>query len=243
VVETCCASSPRTIWSCAQDHLELRAVREARRDDVADADGVARGAVEADPARKLDLIFGEVEVRRLAYRQRGHANLYPADAELNLPAEKHSHGLRRLAALEAMKRKRGDAYPRLFDDDDGAFVEIRRERAKVLEKQAGLLAGASAGPSTEQDHRGFGGRSVSQQVAEVGVSGDDDALVQTRMVEDGLIGGIKRDCRLYMDRVVASIDQSLRQPRREACVHQEPHPALRSGSSRSRTASAAYCSP
>jgi hypothetical protein len=92
-----------------------------------------------------------------------------------------------------MKRKRGDAYPRLFDDDDGAVVEIRRERAKVLEKQVGLLAGASAGPSTEQDHRGFGGRSVSQQVAEVGVSGDDDALVQTRMVEDGLICGIQRD--------------------------------------------------
>jgi hypothetical protein len=32
---------------------------------------------------------------------RGQENLYPADAQLNLPAEKHSHGMRRLAALEA----------------------------------------------------------------------------------------------------------------------------------------------
>ena len=44
-----------------------------------------------------------MRVRRLAYRAHGQANLHPADAALNLPAEKHSHGLRRLAATEAAR--------------------------------------------------------------------------------------------------------------------------------------------
>lgn len=86
-----------------QDHLDLRALREVRRDDVVDAQGVARGAVEVDHRRSLSTVFGEVTVTRLAYRRRGHANLHPTDAGLNLPEEKHSHGLRRLAAVEASR--------------------------------------------------------------------------------------------------------------------------------------------
>jgi hypothetical protein len=85
-----------------QDHLDLRAQRETRV-AVVDADGMTHGAVEAGHARRLATVFGEVDVTRLAYRRRGHPNLHPADAALNLPAEKHSHGLRRLGALEAAR--------------------------------------------------------------------------------------------------------------------------------------------
>jgi hypothetical protein len=38
------------------------------------------------------------------------ANLYPADAALNLPVEKHSHGVRRLAAIEAARGSFQDAH-------------------------------------------------------------------------------------------------------------------------------------
>lgn len=48
-------------------------------------------------------MFGAVSVGRFAYRHRGHANLHPADAALNLPAERHSHGIRKLAAIEASR--------------------------------------------------------------------------------------------------------------------------------------------
>jgi hypothetical protein len=37
-------------------------------------------------------------VSRIAYRSPGRSNVHPLDAALNLPEEKHSHGLRRLAA-------------------------------------------------------------------------------------------------------------------------------------------------
>jgi hypothetical protein len=86
-----------------QDHLSLRAVNEVRMESVVDSDGVAHGAVEAGHCRPLTTIFGTVDVQRLAYRHRGHPNLHPADALLNLPTERHSHGLRRLAAVEASR--------------------------------------------------------------------------------------------------------------------------------------------
>jgi len=84
-----------------QDHLSLRAVREQRLDPVADAGGVEHRALERGHERSLDSVFGEVSVERLAYRARGEENLYPADGILNLPGEHASHGVRRLAALEA----------------------------------------------------------------------------------------------------------------------------------------------
>ncbi len=91
-----------------QDHLELRSQREQRLQEVLDAEQVTRGSVETGHTRALPTVFGEVTVTRLAYRRRGHANLYPADAQLNLPLEKHSHGLRKLAAVEAARGSFGD---------------------------------------------------------------------------------------------------------------------------------------
>lgn len=117
-----------------QDHLDLRARNETRLDGVVDAYGTARGAVEPDHERALATVFGQVTVRRLAYRRRGHPNLHPADAVLNLPAEKHSHGLRRLAALEA---SRGSFH--------GAVEAIERACGQTVGKrQAEELAARAA---------------------------------------------------------------------------------------------------
>jgi hypothetical protein len=86
-----------------QDHLDLRAARERRREEVTGADGITRTRVEIGHRRDLVTVFGEVTVTRMAYRAPGAANLHPADADLNLPEEKHSHGLRKLAAIEAVR--------------------------------------------------------------------------------------------------------------------------------------------
>ena len=107
-----------------QDHLDLRALREARLTGVRDADGADRSNAESGHSRALRTIFGEVVVRRVAYRGRGLGNLYPADAVLNLPTEKDSHGLRRLAAIEA---SRGS-----FDD---AVAAIERSTGQQLGKR------------------------------------------------------------------------------------------------------------
>jgi len=117
-----------------QDHFDLRAQREARLETVVDAHGVERGAVEAGHQRALTTVFGEVTVTRLAYRRRGHANLHPADGLLNLPVDKHSHGLRRLAAIEASR----GSY-------DAAVEAIERATGQQLGKrQAEQLAQRAA---------------------------------------------------------------------------------------------------
>jgi hypothetical protein len=99
-----------------QDHLELRGVREKRLVEVVGADGVARRQIERGHPRLLRTIFGEVQVTRIAYRQKGHSNLHPLDGHLNLPAEKHSHGLRRLAAIESARDS--------FDSASGAIGRV-----------------------------------------------------------------------------------------------------------------------
>ncbi|MGH3496722.1 MAG: ISKra4 family transposase [Nocardioidaceae bacterium] len=139
------------------DHLALRAINETRRDAVVDSDDVTHRAVEAGHHRPLTTIFGTVTVERLAYRHRGHPNLYPADAALNLPAGRHSHGLRRLAALEASR---------------GSFAEAgqavcRATGVHVAKRQVEALAAAAAA-----DVEGFyAGRGTPQAASE------DDMLV------------------------------------------------------------------
>ncbi len=106
-----------------QDHLHLRAQQETRV-EVVDAHEIPHRAVETGHQRRLSTVFGEVDITRLAYRRRGHRNLHPADAWLNLPAEKHSHGLRRLAAIESAR-----------GSFDGAVAAIERCTGQVLGKR------------------------------------------------------------------------------------------------------------
>jgi hypothetical protein len=107
-----------------EDRMELRAQREARLDGVVDAAGVARRAVEAGHERPLATVFGQVSVPRLAYRRRGEENVYPADGQLNLPEERASHGVRRLAAIESARGS--------FDDATG---QVRERTGLALGKR------------------------------------------------------------------------------------------------------------
>ena len=98
------AESNQLMRMLFQDHLELRADREPRIQGIIDAQGIPRNSVEYNAKRTLTMRFGDVQVRRIAYRRHGHfPNLYPADAILNLPNEQYSLGLRRLVAEECIR--------------------------------------------------------------------------------------------------------------------------------------------
>ncbi len=118
-----------------QDHFDVRAAREQRYPTVHNAEGVAYNSVEAGHRRPLTTVVGTVYVERLAYRHRGELNLCPADGVANLPVERHSHGLRRLAAIESTRGS--------FDD---AADAVRRATggAKVAKRQVEALARAAA---------------------------------------------------------------------------------------------------
>lgn len=118
-----------------QDHLDLRADRERRASTVIDASGVAHQTIEADHRRALETIVGCVTVTRLAYRARGAENLHLQDAALNLPAERHSHGLRQLAAIEATRGSYEEAQAAITRSTG---VEIGKRQVEGLVRRATL---------------------------------------------------------------------------------------------------------
>ncbi|MGH8908390.1 MAG: hypothetical protein ACRD0K_18255 [Egibacteraceae bacterium] len=86
-------------------------------------------------------MFGQVNVERKAYRALGASNLHPADATLSLPVERHSHGLRKLAALEAA---RGSF-------EDAAQAISRATGAAIGKRQTEELAARAAGDVCDFD--------------------------------------------------------------------------------------------
>ena len=135
-----------------QEHLDLRCLREERR-AVIDADGVVHATVEAGHHRELTTIFGTVGVDRLAYRHRGSANLHPADAVLNLPTERHSHGVRRLAAIESA-RGSFDAAVEAIERNTGVSMGKRQVEALTAKAAADVedfYATSAPGPGDAGD--------------------------------------------------------------------------------------------
>jgi hypothetical protein len=117
-----------------QDHFDLQAGRERQLDEVVDADGQPRRWAQQGRTRQLATRFGEVTMTRIAYRSVGLADLHPADARANLPVEKHSHGLRRLATVEAARGSFADA---------AAAIE-RATTVRIGKRQVEELAAAAA---------------------------------------------------------------------------------------------------
>ena len=83
--------------------------------------------------RGLATRFGQVTVTRIAYRARGQSNLHPADAALNLPVEKHSHGLRKLAAIEAARGSFADTATAI---ERATGVRLGRRQVEQLAARA-----------------------------------------------------------------------------------------------------------
>jgi hypothetical protein len=115
--------------------LDLRAEHEERSEEVTGKDGVARRCTEANHERLLVTIFGEVRVRRLAYRHKGTTNLYPADATLNQPEETYSHGLRAIAATEAARGSFDEAVATI---DRASAVTVPKRQVEDLARAAAV---------------------------------------------------------------------------------------------------------
>ncbi|HEU5330775.1 MAG TPA: ISKra4 family transposase [Thermomicrobiales bacterium] len=92
-----------------QSHLHLRALTEQRAEQVADDEGIGRNRIERRSSRGLSTVFGPVQVARIAYRGDYVHNLYLQDAVLNLPVGKHSHGVKKMAAIWASRGSFHDA--------------------------------------------------------------------------------------------------------------------------------------
>jgi hypothetical protein len=116
-----------------QDRLDLTASREERRRDVTGPDGVVRTRAERGRTRKLMTRFGLVTVSRIAYKVPGRENVHLVDAALNLPEERHSHGLRKLAAVESARGSMEDAAAAITR---ATGAEIGKRQVEELARRA-----------------------------------------------------------------------------------------------------------
>jgi hypothetical protein len=143
-----------------QDHLDLRAARERRRDDVTGPDGSVRARAERGHSRRLSTRFGQVTVTRIAYRAPGKGNVHPADAELNLPPGRHSHGLSQMIARAAAEVSFGAACERVARESGSPLG--RRQGQDLAVAAAcdfdGFYAGRAGPVVRRQGHRGAAGR-------------------------------------------------------------------------------------
>jgi hypothetical protein len=117
-----------------QAHLDLRAMREPRRDDVVGPDGSPLSHCRKGRTRDLMSVFGGLRVARKGYSVRGARSLCPMDVELNLCKDKYSHGLRHRLAEEVA----GNSF-------DGAVASIEKTTGgRVPKRQAEEVAVAVA---------------------------------------------------------------------------------------------------
>lgn len=83
-----------------QGYFDLRAAREPRREDVAGPDGKILTRCRSNCEVSLMTLFGKVVVKRKGYSSPGAKSRFPLGADLNLPPDMYSHGLRRRVAGE-----------------------------------------------------------------------------------------------------------------------------------------------
>jgi hypothetical protein len=115
-----------------QGHLDARGMGTVAG-PVRGADGVERTHARLSE-RDIETVFGRVRLGRTGYGQRGTTSLYPRDAELNLPAETYSFGVRRRVAEEVARGS--------FDEAVDALG--RTTGAAVAKRQVEELAARAA---------------------------------------------------------------------------------------------------
>jgi hypothetical protein len=123
-VEALCEAQGRE-WArlMLEEHVALRAAAE-KRVEVTGSDGVPRTSTR-ESERHLETVVGRIAVPRVAYQAPGREDLHPLDANLNLPRELFSHGVRRLVAKE-VARASFDEVVELAKDCYGATIAKRQ---------------------------------------------------------------------------------------------------------------------
>ena len=112
-----------------QAFVTLRGQAQAQG-PVVGADGVSRTHLRQEKSRKLETVFGTVEVNRTGHSGRGFSTLYPVDASLNLPEQKYSLEVDRQVAMTAA-RMSFDETLEMMGRQTGAHVPKRQAEQAV----------------------------------------------------------------------------------------------------------------
>ena len=135
-------------------------------------------------------------------------------------------------------RKSPNPQPIGRNDDHRSSLEFGSGDLSGLKHKRSLFLRPVLSPSQEHQTRG-GVSTEREQLAEVRVSGDEHPLLRSGGRHHGLIVSSEQTPLADVYRVMAGVNQQLSNLDAQRLVDEEPHPAERSGSSRSSTAAAA----
>jgi hypothetical protein len=114
-----------------QGHLDYRAANEPDWESLEGEDGIIRTHRRPGCQTQLQTLFGEVTVTRRSYGARGVASLFALDADLNLPPDKYSDGLRRHLAQNVAIMSFDDATERIGQTTGGHIPKRQSEQVVV----------------------------------------------------------------------------------------------------------------
>jgi hypothetical protein len=114
-----------------QGYFDQRSAEEPNRERVVGEDGIPRTHRREGCKRRLETRFGEVTVTRRGYGGRGLDSVFPLDAELNLPPDKYSHGLREVLAEEVIQGAFDEAVGHLARSGGGRMAKRQAEEQAV----------------------------------------------------------------------------------------------------------------
>lgn len=182
-----------------QAHLDRRAEAKAE-EPVVDAAGIDRPH-HREGARQLETLLGTVTVERAGHGARGMSTLFPLDAELNLPAELYSFGIRRRAAEEAAKGS-FDEVVEVLRKHSGADV-AKRQVEEVVHRAARdfdsfYLARRIQWQSKAAESSGilaltFDGKGIAMRHEDLRPATKEKAALRNRRLEKRLSKGEKRN--------------------------------------------------
>jgi len=115
-----------------QEHLQSRSCGRCDQ-PVIDAHGIEMPLIRLHE-RKVETVFGVVELPRAGYGQEGVESLHPLDAELNLAPERYSLELRRRVAIEAAKNSFDETVATIAETTGG---HVPKRQAEELTQRAG----------------------------------------------------------------------------------------------------------
>ncbi|MDU9048768.1 MAG: hypothetical protein Q3M30_07940 [Candidatus Electrothrix sp. Rat3] len=122
-VEAVIQEKGRKFYDCWHRGICLSVLRKKKKEFVLGEDGIRRNHRRTGCTRKIESRFGEVKLSRIGYCGPFVGSVFPLDAELNLPPNKYSHGLRSEIAhltavasfdetLELLERQGGGILPK-----------------------------------------------------------------------------------------------------------------------------------
>lgn len=118
-----------------QAYLDLRTSREPRSSDVTSPEGTPLTHCRPSCERQLMTLFGEVTSRRKGYSRPGVPSMFPLDAQLNLPKDRYSHGLRYRVAEEAAVNSFDEAVANIHKTTGGKVPKRQLEEIAVVAAQ------------------------------------------------------------------------------------------------------------